>query len=137
LGVEPFEAAAKLVPTYQRLAQMLAKQLGCEVRIFVTTTYAAEVEAMRAGRLEIGEFSPFSYVLAHQIAKADAVATFANGEGKPDTYTAGIVTWKGSGITSLKEVAGHAFGYSDPTSNSGHLFPAYALKQAGIDPDSG
>jgi phosphonate transport system substrate-binding protein len=136
-GVEPFEAASKLVPIYERVGEVLAKQLGCKVQIFVTTSYTAEVEAMRAGRLEVGEFSPFSYVLAHQLAKADVVATFSNADGKPDTYTAGIVTWPGSGITSLKEVAGHTFGYSDPTSNSGHLFPAYALKQAGIDPETG
>lgn len=136
-GVEPFEAAAKLVPIYEKVGQYLAKQLECEVQVFVTTSYTAEVEAMRAGRLEVGEFSPFSYVLAHQMAKADVVATFSNAEGKPDTYTAGIVTWPGSGIASLKDVAGHTFGYSDPTSNSGHLFPAYALKQAGIDPDTG
>jgi phosphonate transport system substrate-binding protein len=136
-GVEPFEAAAKLVPIYERVGDLLAKQLECKVQVFVTSSYTAEVEAMRAGRLEVGEFSPFSYVLAHQLAKADVVATFSNAEGKPDTYTAGIVTWPGSGITTLKEVAGHTFGYSDPTSNSGHLFPAYALKQAGIDPDTG
>jgi phosphonate transport system substrate-binding protein len=136
-GVEPFEAAAKLVPIYERVGQLLAVHLGCDVKIFVTTTYTAEVEAMRAGRLEVGEFSPFSYVLAHQIGKADVVATYSDAEGKPDSYTAGIVTWPGSGITSLKAVAGHTFGYSDPTSNSGHLFPAYALKAAGIDPDTG
>ena len=136
-GVEPFEAASKLVPIYEKVGELLAKQLDCKVQIFVTSSYTAEVEAMRAGRLEVGEFSPFSYVLAHQLAKADVVATFSNADGKPDTYTAGIVTWPGSGITTLKEVAGHTFGYSDPTSNSGHLFPAYALKQAGIDPDTG
>lgn len=136
-GVEPFEAAAKLVPIYERVGEQLAKQLDCRVQIFVTSSYTAEVEAMRAGRLEVGEFSPFSYVLAHELAKADVVATFSGADGKPDTYTAGIVTWPGSGITTLKEVAGHTFGYSDPTSNSGHLFPASALKKAGIDPDTG
>jgi phosphonate transport system substrate-binding protein len=136
-AVEPFEAAAKLVPIYERVGKLLAKQLECDVKTFVTTTYTAEVEAMRAGRLEVGEFSPFSYVLAHKIAKADVVATYSNAEGKPDSYTAGIVTWPGSGITTLKDVAGHTFGYSDPTSNSGHLFPAYALKRVGIDPDTG
>jgi phosphonate transport system substrate-binding protein len=136
-GVEPFEAAAKLVPIYERVGEQLAKQLDCKVQIFVTSSYTAEVEAMRAGRLEVGEFSPFSYVLAHELAKADVVATFSGADGKPDTYTAGIVTWPGSGITTLKEVAGHTFGYSDPTSNSGHLFPASALKKAGIDPDTG
>ena len=32
---------------------------------------------MRSGKLEIGEFGPLGYVLAHQVAKAQAVAGFA------------------------------------------------------------
>jgi phosphonate transport system substrate-binding protein len=136
-GVEPYEAAAKLIPIYDKIGAILAKALDCKVQMLITTSYTAEVEAMRAGKLEIGEYSPFSYVMAHQLAKAEVVATVSGTDGKPDTYTAGIVTWPGSGINSLKEVAGHTFGYSDPASNSGHLFPAYALKKAGIDPDTG
>ena len=136
-GVEPYETAAKLVPSYDRIGSIMAKALGCDVQIFVTTSYTAEVEAMRAGKLEAGEFSPFSYILAHTIAHADVVAIFADSGGTPLTYTAGIVTWPGSGITKLSEISGHSFGYSDPASNSGHLFPAYALKKAGIDPDKG
>ncbi|MDQ2802518.1 MAG: PhnD/SsuA/transferrin family substrate-binding protein [Pseudomonadota bacterium] len=47
---------------------------------------------MRNGKLEVGEFGPLGYVLAHQVAKADAVATFGNKDGKPESYTAGIIT---------------------------------------------
>jgi phosphonate transport system substrate-binding protein len=136
-GVEPYEAAAKLIPIYDKIGAILAKALDCNVQMLITTSYTAEVEAMRAGKLEVGEYIPFSYVMAHEIAKAEVVATVSGLDGKPDTYTAGIVTWPGSGIKTLKEVAGHTFGYSDPASNSGHLFPAYALKKAGIDPDTG
>ncbi len=136
-GVEPFEAAAKLIPIYDHLGDLLGKKLGCKVQVFVTNTYTAEIEAMRGGKLELGEFGPLGYVLAHQVAKAEAVATFADKDGKPETYTAGIVTWLGSGIQALKEVAGHTFAFSDPASTSGHLFPAYGLARAGIDPDTG
>ncbi|GGF29273.1 putative selenate ABC transporter substrate-binding protein [Aliidongia dinghuensis] len=134
-GVEPYEAAARLVPVYENLGKLIADKLGCKVEIQVTTSYNAEIEAMRAGKLEIGEFGPLGYVLAHQVAKAEAVASFSDKEGKPDTYTASIVTWPGSGITALKDVAGHSFAFSDPASTSGHLFPAYGLRKAAIDPD--
>jgi phosphonate transport system substrate-binding protein len=136
-GVEPYETASKLVPIYDRVAAIMAKNLDCEVKVFVTTNYTAEVEAMRAGKLEAGEFSPFSYIFAHTLARAEAVAVLADLSGRPLTYTAGIVSWPGSGVTTLAQVAGHSFGYSDPASNSGHLFPAYALTKAGIDPDKG
>ncbi len=134
-GVEPYEAAARLVPVYEDLGKLIADKIGCKVEIQVTTSYNAEIEAMRAGKLEIGEFGPLGYVLAHQVAKAEAVASFSDKDGKPDTYTASIVTWTGSGINALKDVAGHSFAFSDPASTSGHLFPAYALRKNGIDPD--
>src|SRR5579875_3279303 len=136
-GVEPFEAAGKLQPLYDSIGRLLSAKLGCKVEVYVATNYNAEIEAMRAGKLEIGEFGPLGYVLAHKVADAQAVATFADRNGQASTYTASIVTWPGSGITTLKGDAGHTFAYSDPDSTSGHLFPAYALKKAGIDPDHG
>jgi phosphonate transport system substrate-binding protein len=134
-GVEPYEAAARLLPVYEDVAKLIADKLGCKVEVQVTTSYNAEIEAMRAGKLEIGEFGPLGYILAHQVAKAEAVASFSQPDGKPMTYTASIVSWPGSPVTSLKGTVGHSFAFSDPASTSGHLFPAYALQKAGIDPD--
>src|SRR5579875_4078672 len=98
-GVEPYEAAARLVPIYNHIGALIGQKLGCKVDILITTNYTAEIEAMRGGKLEVGEFGPLGYVLAHEVAHADAVATFGDKQGKPETYTAGIVTWPGSGIT--------------------------------------
>jgi phosphonate transport system substrate-binding protein len=134
-GVEPYDTAARLVPIYHKLGELIGSKLGCNVEVFVATSYNAEIEAMRNGKLEIGEFGPLGYVLAHQVAKAEAVAAFGTADGKPDTYWASIVTYPGSGIKTLAAVKGHSFAFSDPASTSGHLFPAYGLRLAGLDPD--
>ena len=134
-GVEPYDTSAKLVPIYDHIAKLLADKIHCDVKVFVTTTYNAEIEAMRNGKLEIGEFGPLGYVLAHQVAKAEAVAAFSNAEGKPDNYWASIVVPKGSPIKTVAELKGHTFAFSDPASTSGHLFPAYGMRKAGLDPD--
>jgi len=136
-GVVPFDASASFVPLYHRIGALISARLGCPVDVEIGTSYTATIEAMRAGKVDAAEFGPLSYVLAHQIAGAEAVATYETKDGKPDTYTASVATWPGSGITTLKGVAGHTFAYSDPASTSGHLFPAYAFKSAGIDPDHG
>lgn len=136
-GVAPYESAQQLLPVYTDVAKLIGKKLGCEVKLYIATSYNAEIEAMRNGKLEIGEFGPFGYVLAHQVAKAEAVATFADENGKPATYFASIVTWPDSGIKTVADLKGHSFAYSDPASTSGHLFPAYGLKKNGIDPDTG
>jgi ABC-type phosphate/phosphonate transport system substrate-binding protein len=75
--------------------------------VFVATSYNAEIEAMRNGKLEIGEFGSLGYVLAHQVAKAEAVAAFGTADGKPDTYWASIVTYPGSGIKTVAEIKMH------------------------------
>ena len=134
-GVEPYEANAKLVPIYDHIGQLIAKKLDCEVKMQVTTNYNAEIEAMRSGKLELGEFGPLGYVLAHQVAKAEAVATMGSKDGKAETYTASIVSWPGSPVQRMKDLPGHSFAFSDPASTSGHLYPAFAMRKNNIDPD--
>lgn len=134
-GVEPFDTAPRLTPIYEHIGKLIGEKLGCEVKVFVATNYNAEIEAMRNDKLEIGEFGPLGYVLAHQVAKAEAVAAFSNKEGKPDSYWASLVTYPGSGIKTVADIKGRSFAFSDPASTSGHLFPAYGLRKAGLDPD--
>ncbi|GAA5034708.1 phosphate/phosphite/phosphonate ABC transporter substrate-binding protein [Actinopolymorpha pittospori] len=136
-GVEPYEATAQLLPAYDPLTKEFGSQVGCEVKLNIPTSYNAEIEAMRNDELEIGQFGPLGYILANKVADAEAVATFADADGKPSTYTASIVTPSTSNIKKLKDCRDQSFAYADPASTSGHLFPAYALKKAGIDPDKG
>jgi len=103
--------------------------------VFVATGYNAEIEAMRNGKLDLAEFGPLGYVLAHQVAKAEAVGAFGGADNKPVSYWASIVTYPSSGIKTTADIRGHSFAFSDAASTSGHLFPAYGLRKAGLDPD--
>jgi phosphonate transport system substrate-binding protein len=134
-GVEPYDTAARLVPIYEKIGKMIGDKIGCKVEVFVATGYNAEIEAMRNGKLELAEFGPLGYVLAHQVAKAEAVAAFGGADGKPVTYWASLVTYPSSGIKAVEDIRGHSFAFSDAASTSGHLFPAYGLRKAGLDPD--
>ena len=134
LAAIPAEDTTVLGPILGRLGQLIADRLGCKVQVQFGTSYTAAIEAMRAQRAEIAMFGAFSYVLAHQVAGAEAVATYAGPDGKPGSYYASITTWPGSGIKTLKDVKGKAFAFSDPASTSGHLIPSYGLRKAGIDP---
>ncbi len=53
-GVEPYDTSPKLVPIYDSIGKLIGAKLGCEVKVFVTTSYNAEIEAMRNGKLEVG-----------------------------------------------------------------------------------
>jgi phosphonate transport system substrate-binding protein len=134
-GVEPYDTAARLTPIYEKVGKLIGDKIGCKVEIYVATGYNAEIEAMRNGKLEIGEFGPLGYVLAHQVAKAEAVAAFGSADGKPVTYWASVVTYPASGIKTIADIRGRSFAFSDAASTSGHLFPAYGLRKGGLDPD--
>src|SRR5262252_8341411 len=92
-GVEPFDSAARLVPIYEKIGKLISDKIGCKVAVFVATTYNAEIEAMRNGKLEIAEFGPLGYVLAHQVARAEVVAALGTADNKPNTYWASLVTY--------------------------------------------
>jgi phosphonate transport system substrate-binding protein len=134
-AVVPAEDTAKLTPIYGHLSELIAAKLGCKVEVQFGTNYTAVIEALRAHHAEMAQFGAFSYVLAHQMADAEAVSVYAGADGKPGSYYATITTWPGSGITKLADVRGKAFAFADPASTSGHLIPSYALRKAGIDPD--
>jgi phosphonate transport system substrate-binding protein len=131
-AVEPYDTGAALEAAYKSLASDLGKGLGCSVNLIISNTYVAEIDAMKAGNVDIGEFGPLGYVLAHSIANAQPVAAFGDTNGNPDTYYAGIWVPKNSPIKTLKELAGKTVALSSPTSTSGGLYPISALIGAGF-----
>ncbi len=130
-AVEPYDTGPALEKAYTSLTSDLSTALGCKVQLIISNSYVAEIEAMRAGQLEMGEFGPLGYVLAHQIANAQPVAAFGDKNGQPDTYYAGLWVPKSSSIKSLKDLSGKTVGLSSTTSTSGGLYPLSALINAG------
>jgi phosphonate transport system substrate-binding protein len=134
-GVEPYDSGAKFTAAYQALTTVLSKDLGCPVNLIITDNYTDEIEAMKAGKIDVGEFGPLGYIFAHQIANAQPVAVFATMQHKPVTYTAGIWVPADSPIKTVAELKGHTIAFSDPGSTSGNLMPRYAIIKAGLNPD--
>jgi phosphonate transport system substrate-binding protein len=130
-AVEPYDAGPALQKAYKSLTAALQTNLGCPVQLIITSSYAAEIQAMKGGQLEMGEFGPLGYVLAHRIANAQPLVAFGDANGKPVTYTAGIWVPKNSPIKTVKDLAGKTIALSSPTSTSGGLEPIYALETLG------
>src|SRR5262249_35899387 len=126
-GAGPDDTGANFTNAYKALTKAVSQKLGCSVKLVVTNNYTAEVEAMRAGKLDVAEFGPLGYIFAHQLSKAQIVAVFGTMQHKPVTYTAAIWVPNGSPITTVADLAGHSLALSDPASTSGNLYPLYAL----------
>jgi phosphonate transport system substrate-binding protein len=135
-SVEPYDAGPKFLGAYKTLTGLLQKKLGCPVSLYIAQNYTAEVEAMRANKLDVAEFGPLGYIFAHKLAKAKPVAVFGTKNRKPVTYTAALWVPTSSQIHTVTDLRGHTIAFSDPGSTSGNLLPRYALIKAGLNPDA-
>lgn len=134
-GIEPFEDPSKLEPAYRVLSEALGEELDCKIEVQVVEDYAAEVLAMRNGKLDMGQFGPMGYVFASEKANAEPVASFGTADGKLSTYTAGIWVPKDSEIESIDQLRGKDLALGSVGSTSGDVLPRYGLKKAGIAED--
>jgi len=134
-GAVPGEEVENVRAKHEPLAEYLEKALDMEVDIFVGTDFTATVEAMRAGNLDIAFFGPFSYVLATDVANAEAFA-IENDKERGIFIESYIITHPDSGIEEIADLKGKTFGFVDPASTGGYLIPRMHMVEAGIDPDN-
>ncbi|MFQ5672305.1 MAG: phosphate/phosphite/phosphonate ABC transporter substrate-binding protein [Nitrospinales bacterium] len=114
------------------IARLLQERTGLHFKTAVATSYAAAVEAMGAGKVDIGWLATFSYVLAREKYDVDLLLIVSR-FGSP-FYRGQIVVNAKSNIHSLKELRGKTFAFVDPVSTSGHIFPKTLIASRGYDP---
>ncbi|MGH9130032.1 MAG: phosphate/phosphite/phosphonate ABC transporter substrate-binding protein [Acidimicrobiales bacterium] len=137
MGVQPFVTATKIIPAYNDLAKAISANLGCRVTVTITSDYAAETEAIRAGKLEFAEFPPFGFVLAQKQADLVPLVTAGTASGKIAYAVGGLAVLSSSPYHNLSQLRGQSVAFSAPTATSGHLLPAYGLYLAGVNPNTG
>jgi len=136
IGLIPGEDVESELRLYQPLLDHIETSLEIEeLEVFIGPDYTAVIEAMRAARLDVARFGPFSYVLARAVAEVEPIAVIGTDAGEPATYHSVILTAADSGIADLDDLRGRTIAFTDPASTSGYLFPRFMLNEAGIDPD--
>ena len=110
---------------------------GKEVRFFPVQSNAAQLEALRAGRLHIAGFNTGSTPVAVNCAGFVPFAMMASAD-RSYGYEMEIITFPDSGIESGADLRGRQLAFTAPTSNSGFKAPSTLLQnefglQAGTD----
>ncbi|MSP02272.1 MAG: phosphate/phosphite/phosphonate ABC transporter substrate-binding protein [Acetobacteraceae bacterium] len=105
----------------------LAKETGRKVVFFPVQSNAAQIEAMRAGRLHIAGFNTGSVPLAVNCA---GFAPFAMMASKKDEfgYEMEIIVQAAGPIQKVEDLKGKTIAFTDPNSNSGFKAPSAILK---------
>lgn len=139
VGVLPEEDQAVMEQRYQPFKEHFEQVLGMPVELFFGTDFSAMVEAMRFQNIEVSKFGPFAYILASERANAEAIVQGAQDRFAP-TYQSYIIARADSGIESVEDLEGRNFGFVDPASASGYLFPRShlleLLEEAGVTNDN-
>ena len=123
----PVEDPAVYAKVWDGFVQHLGKVTGKRVQFFPVQSNAAQIEAMRAGRLHVAGFNTGSNPLAVSCA---GFVPFAMMASKDDRfgYEMEIITYPGSGIGKIEDLKGKRLAFTSETSNSGFKAPSALLR---------
>jgi phosphonate transport system substrate-binding protein len=151
-GLIPAEDPKAMIEQYTPMAKWLEKEIGQCIELKPSTDYTGVIEAMRAQKVDIAWFGPFSYAMAAERAGAEAFAVGMDAKGKT-TYTAYLIATPKvtkelgveaplvghEGMKTLKDKleaqkSKYLMAFTDVASTSGYAAPRYYMHKAGIDP---
>lgn len=118
---------------WQPLIEHVEDVTGKDVRFFAVQSNAAQIEAMRSGRLHIAGFSTGPTPFAVNLAGAVPFAIMGSDDGTFG-YKLQLYTQKDSGIDSIQDLKGKRVAHTSPTSNSGNQAPRALFPKEGIEP---
>ncbi|MCF2145736.1 phosphonate ABC transporter substrate-binding protein [Desmonostoc muscorum LEGE 12446] len=136
-GVLSTESQVNQKPIWEPFAAAMSKEIGITIKPFYVTQYAAVIEAMRFGKVQVAWLGGKSYIQAVQMAKAEAFAQVVSEDGTKGYYSHLIVNKdnpiaaeakaEGGDKYVIKNAAKLTFAFNDPNSTSGFLVPSYYI----------
>jgi phosphonate transport system substrate-binding protein len=131
----PVEDPAVYRDVWSEFIDHMAELTGKNVEFFAVDSNAAQLEAMRAGRLHVAGFNTGSNPFAVNFAGFVPFAMMAAEDGSFG-YEMEIIVPANSDIQSMEELAGRTVAFTSPTSNSGFKAPSALLKsEFGLEAD--
>ncbi|WP_228263326.1 phosphate/phosphite/phosphonate ABC transporter substrate-binding protein [Marinobacter panjinensis] len=130
----PVEDPAIYSDIWQPFIEHLEEVTGRDVRFFAVQSNAAQVEAMRSGRLHVAGFSTGPTPFAVNLAGAVPFALMGSDEGQFG-YTLQVYTQQDSDIKEIPDLKGKRVAHTSPTSNSGNQAPRALFPEMGVVPD--
>ena len=130
----PVEDPAVYENIFKPFTDYLGKCTAKRVVFYQVQSNAAEIEAMRSGRLHVGGFStgPTNYA----VNLAGAVPFAVKGDAKEwQGYQLWMIVKKDSAIQKMTDLKGKKVAHVQPSSNSGNLAPRALFPPLGLVPD--
>jgi len=131
LAFTPSQEAATIATNGASIKAALEKATGLAWRVTTMTSYAAQVEGMCSGAIDVGFFAPLQMTLllgkscgtpVLGALRKDDTGTLAT------TYKSQILVRTDSGINTLADLKGKKFAFVDALSASGYVYPTLIVK---------
>jgi phosphonate transport system substrate-binding protein len=129
----PVEDPAVYENVFADFMTHLGKATGKRVRWYPAESYAAQVEAMRSGRLHIAGVATGPTPYAVNLAGFVPIIAMQRPDGSIG-YKLALITHRDSPIKSVQDLKGKRVAHVAPSSNSGDLAPRALFKAMGIEP---
>ncbi len=119
--------------SYQLLLDYLSEVLHRPVELVQRRTYQETNELIRNGEVDLAFVCTSAYVLGHDTFGMELLAA-PQVQGESSYYSLLIVP-KDSTATSMEDLEGKVFAFTDPMSNTGRAYPSYLVMSLGRKPD--
>lgn len=123
----PVEDPAVYAEVWRPFLDHMAAVTGKRVQFFPVSSNAAQIEAMRSGRLHVAGFNTGSNPLAVACAGFRPFAMMASADGSFG-YEMEFITHPTSGIQEVADLRGRTLAFTSETSNSGFKAPQALLE---------
>ena len=130
----PVEDPAVYEGAWSDFLKHLERVTGKKTKYFGLQNYAAQIEAMRSGRLHISAFSTGSVVYAVNLAGGVPFAIMRDAKGPSGYHLIVITQAKNDRIKTIADLKGKRVAHVSQTSSSGHQAPIYFFSRMGVTP---
>lgn len=124
----PVEDPAVYAKVWDGFLKHMEKTTGKRVQFFPVQSNAAQIEAMRAGRLHVAGFNTGATPLAVNCAGFVPFTIMSTKDGSYG-YQMELITYPGSGIEKVEDLKGKKVAFTAETSNAGFKAPAAILRE--------
>ena len=125
----PTTDPSRLLRDAQPLVARLEAVTGRKVTLTIPQSYAAVVEALVQGQVDVAHLGGFTFVQASK--RAGAVPLVQRERDRE--FHSKLITARDD-VRTLADLKGKRFAFGDVNSTSGHLMPAYFMRREGVDP---
>ncbi|WP_281995919.1 phosphonate ABC transporter substrate-binding protein [Ruegeria faecimaris] len=139
IGILGGENAQDRMSKNECLREYTEELLGVPTKLFAPADYNGVIQGLLGGTIDVAWLGASGYAKTYlsDPEAVEPVLVKVNTDGGYGYYSVGFAR-KDSGIASLDDMKGKAFGFGDPNSTSGYLIPSIEIPQAtGATMDSG